>query len=73
MAAQVRVTVRNSLGRGGDMGKWEPVSCGEDSAVMGRKKRPGPKWDVRDDWIGYEAAEEGVEIRGRYTQDVQGC
>jgi hypothetical protein len=73
VAARVRVVVRNILGRGGDMGRKEPVSCEEDSVEMEKRRRPGPEWDVTDEWVGCEGAEEGVEIRGRYTQDDQGC
>jgi hypothetical protein len=64
----VRVKVRDSLGRGGCIDVREPVSCGEGSAEMGKQRRPGPEWDVtEDEWVGCEAAAEGVEIRGRYT------
>jgi hypothetical protein len=46
------------------------VSCVEGSEDgVGEVKRPGPDGDVITvEWVGSEAAEGGVEIRGRYTQ-----
>ena len=39
-----------------------------------RAETPGLKWDETEvEWVGYEAVEEGVEIRGRYTADDQDC
>ena len=36
-----------------------------------RAETPGLKWDETEvEWVGYEAVEEGVEIRGRYTADA---
>ena len=65
----VKVAVRDSLEREKGTGQTEPVS-----REKRRGEKPGPKWDGMEvEWVGYEAVEEGVEIRGRYTADDQDC
>lgn len=45
------------------------AGCGEGTDGPGEGRRPGPKWDVREvEWVECDAAEEGVERCGRYTQ-----
>lgn len=65
----VKEAVRDSLGREEDTGQTEPAG-----REQRRAETPGPKWDeTQVEWVGYEAVEEGVEIRGRYTADDQDC
>jgi hypothetical protein len=65
----VKEAVRDSLGGEEDTGLTERVS-----REVGRAARAGLEWDGTEVlWVGYEAVEEGVEKRGRYTADDQDC
>jgi len=65
----VRVEARGRLERGRNTGWRGPVSRG-----YCRAETPGPRWDGTEvEWVGYKAVEEGVERRGRYTEDDQDC
>lgn len=69
VATTVRVVARGSLGGERCTGEKERVDRGHC-----RAEKPGPEWDVSEvEWVGYEAVEEGVEIRGRYTQGWKRC